>query len=728
MKKIHFYLLPALLLIACAGLQAQVTIGGATEPAPGAILDLNSLGGAKGGLLLSHIAITDLSKIPAGELLGITSEQDENLALSGIMVYNIGTANVPSGIYVWNGYCWSPDGSCTPIVTTSPTRAFTVYSTEYADMEVTADGCPMLTYTWYENTTASTTGGTPVSDANTRTYRTPTALPAGTHYYYCGVKSDYSDVVAVSDLFTVTVEVPCTAAPTITAASQYEYSVNKNAAQNLTVTANSNGGSNSYQWKSSANGSSNWQNAVGTGSNSETYTIPTTTAGTVYYRCEVSNSCGTSVSGTYTVTVRDCTDAPATPTLTITATSINRNGSVMLSCDDVGNGATTYAWTLPPGLTGSSTTRSITVTGATPDTYAANTISVEVTNACGNATATGSGGAITVNDCSGVPATPDAITGDATVISGLSYTYTISAVNGATSYVWTVTGTGWNTSGSTGTGISVTAGSVDGTITVKAHNDCGDSQVQTKTITVSPAAVTGSVTDSQGNSYTTVNFGAAGTWMTQNLRTTTGLTANSNPGTDTSLKYYWYPNNSQSTFNSHPEYGLFYTWAAATGRTGVSTNEANSSSQTQYRGICPSGWHLPSDYEWNQLEQVIAESAANLYSTTAAVTWETSFSTWTSMAPRGTFGQKMKSTTAVNGQATSGTSKARNAGGFDVLLLGVGSGANYGTVSYIWSSSSGDNSGGGDRAWYRCLHYNDDQSSRIDSYKHYMLNVRCKKN
>jgi hypothetical protein len=84
--------------------------------------------------------------------------------------------------------------------------------------------------------------------------------------------------------------------------------------------------------------------------------------------------------------------------LTITAATLYLNGTVSLSCTDVGNGATTYAWTLPNGLTGSSNTNTITVTGATAGTYAANTISVKATNACGNTTATGSGGAITVRD------------------------------------------------------------------------------------------------------------------------------------------------------------------------------------------------------------------------------------------------------------------------------------------------------------------------------------------
>jgi hypothetical protein len=62
MKAKNLFLLPALALFANATLQGQVTIGGVTEPAPGAILDLNST--AKGGLVLSNVTLTDLSAIP----------------------------------------------------------------------------------------------------------------------------------------------------------------------------------------------------------------------------------------------------------------------------------------------------------------------------------------------------------------------------------------------------------------------------------------------------------------------------------------------------------------------------------------------------------------------------------------------------------------------------------------------------------------------------------------
>jgi hypothetical protein len=103
MKRKTMFCMLSLYLLSAASLNAQVTIGGLTAPASGTLLDLNSLNGAKGGLVLSNIEIYDVSEIPANVLTGISKAQDENTYLQGMMVYNTGTASVPAGIYIWNG-------------------------------------------------------------------------------------------------------------------------------------------------------------------------------------------------------------------------------------------------------------------------------------------------------------------------------------------------------------------------------------------------------------------------------------------------------------------------------------------------------------------------------------------------------------------------------------------------------------------------------------------------
>src|SRR5690606_21513219 len=63
-----------------------------------------------------------------------------------------------------------------------------------------------------------------------------------------------------------------------------------------------------YQWEMSPNGTDSWTNASGPGSDTDTYTPPSTSAGTTYYRVVISatgNGCGQTISTTATVIVRE---------------------------------------------------------------------------------------------------------------------------------------------------------------------------------------------------------------------------------------------------------------------------------------------------------------------------------------------------------------------------------------------------------------------------------------
>jgi uncharacterized protein (TIGR02145 family) len=137
---------------------------------------------------------------------------------------------------------------------------------------------------------------------------------------------------------------------------------------------------------------------------------------------------------------------------------------------------------------------------------------------------------------------------------------------------------------------------------------------------------------------------------------------------------------------------------------------------------------LPSDYEWNQLEEVIALSAADTYSTTGPTTWNSEYTTTSGY--RGEHGQKMKSTTAVNSLSTNGTSKLYNAGGFDVLLVGYIYGnqaQSYGTNVNFWSSSS-NMTESTYTAWCRSFTYNYIAVNRQFVQKSHLFSVRCKQN
>jgi uncharacterized protein (TIGR02145 family) len=246
----------------------------------------------------------------------------------------------------------------------------------------------------------------------------------------------------------------------------------------------------------------------------------------------------------------------------------------------------------------------------------------------------------------------------------------------------------------------------------------------------------GTVADDECTCYPYTSFGAAGVWMTQNLQTTEkhydGINENLTPNdvASTTEPYYTYPritgvpnNLIDTAFNAHKDYGLLYNWVAATGRTDADTDERNTD-HAQHQGICPTGWHLPSDKEWIQLEEVIAVSAAGVYSTEGSVV----IGDLTNTSWRGSHGHKMTSTIDVNDHGSQGTSNSREDNGFDALLVGNVTGSGYalyyGLRAYFWSSSYGANSNGA----YRYLHSDNSPVYRGNTNRESRFSVRCKKN
>jgi uncharacterized protein (TIGR02145 family) len=205
--------------------------------------------------------------------------------------------------------------------------------------------------------------------------------------------------------------------------------------------------------------------------------------------------------------------------------------------------------------------------------------------------------------------------------------------------------------------------------------------------------------------------------MTQNLRST----QYSDKVNLTKESEYCYENDFQ---NEPMEYGVLYPWAVASRRSsaGADTDGVEDTpQQTPHQGICPEGWRLPSDYEWNQLEKVIAESDANVYSTQGSVTYGNLLTT----GYRGNHGSKMKSNSSQN-PAGDGTSLSNTDGGFNALLIGYGCGnSEFNNNAHFWSSSSVDTGKG----WSRELSRNNSGVNRSDSQnKTTFYSVRCKKN
>ena len=96
------------------------------------------------------------------------------------------------------------------------------------------------------------------------------------------------------------------------------------------------------------------------------------------------------------------------------------------------------------------------------------------------------------------------------------------------------------------------------------------------------------LTHIDGNEYNTVQIGTQ-TWMTDNLKTTTyndgtpipNVTDGATWGALITPAYSWYNND----INNKDPYGALYNWYAV-----------------ETENLCPSGWHVPGDEEWKELE------------------------------------------------------------------------------------------------------------------------------
>ena len=106
----------------------------------------------------------------------------------------------------------------------------------------------------------------------------------------------------------------------------------------------------------------------------------------------------------------------------------------------------------------------------------------------------------------------------------------------------------------------------------------------------------GSFVDSRNNTtYYTIQIGDQ-TWMAQNLKYA-GDEVSLGTTTSETEHYYYYVNGNEANSD---EYGYLYNWAAA--MNGASASDENPSG---VQGICPNGWHLPSDAEWTQLSDYL---------------------------------------------------------------------------------------------------------------------------
>ena len=295
---------------------------------------------------------------------------------------------------------------------------------------------------------------------------------------------------------------------------------------------------------------------------------------------------------------------PASPT--------NINGTVFIPCtnssmityniNDV-PGATSYTWKVPDNywvISSGQGTTSITVYITGNIGHIAD-ISVTADNNCGKSSAASL--SVTVE---GTPATPGPISGDSIVCGvqdvSLTKTWTIDPVPGSTLYEWGWTPLGfpdgWDLDTGQGTAsltLFVPRNASVGQINVKAGNACGWSDVRTFKVTVKNPCFecgTSTVKDADGNSYNTVQIGTQ-CWLKENLNVGTRINGNgaNNQANNGIIEKFCYGDD----VNNCNVYGGLYQWNEMMQY--VTTEKA--------QGICPAGWHIPSDLEWYTMENYL---------------------------------------------------------------------------------------------------------------------------
>lgn len=215
---------------------------------------------------------------------------------------------------------------------------------------------------------------------------------------------------------------------------------------------------------------------------------------------------------------------------------------------------------------------------------------------------------------------------------------------------------------------------------------CNDQPTSADAIwTPKPGAVPVAVDDIDGNTYRTVQIGDQ-VWLAENLRTTRYRNGDEIPYARTDRAWANEAEGMRCAHERNEEHartnGQLYNWFAV----------------DDERGLCPSGWHVPSDEEWNTLERTLGLSSVDARQE----------------GPRGIHAPALRS------EAWYGT----NVSGFSGLPGGYrndyGNFGDAGSFCYWWSSSPSDSN-----AWYRKLLAGADGVYRDNDGQRSGFSVRC---
>ncbi|MEO8587750.1 MAG: fibrobacter succinogenes major paralogous domain-containing protein [Flavobacteriales bacterium] len=211
------------------------------------------------------------------------------------------------------------------------------------------------------------------------------------------------------------------------------------------------------------------------------------------------------------------------------------------------------------------------------------------------------------------------------------------------------------------------------------------------TVLVPPNAVA----DVSGNIYSTIHIGSQ-RWMAGNLRTSHYSNGDPIPYVPDGTEWTSLTTGAWSNYDCDAAYdvlyGKLYNWYTV----------------SDSRNVCPAGWHVPTDADWMEMEQVLGVTVSDLDNTG-------------SRGVAANAGGQMK----ADGLWNSPNTGATDSSGYSAFPSGQrslgGIFNNIGTKGHWWSISEYDT----DMGWLRELSYNNAGIYRLYNYKTLGLSIRC---
>jgi uncharacterized protein (TIGR02145 family) len=160
------------------------------------------------------------------------------------------------------------------------------------------------------------------------------------------------------------------------------------------------------------------------------------------------------------------------------------------------------------------------------------------------------------------------------------------------------------------------------------------------------------------------------------------------------------------------KYGRLYDWSTAMALpSSCNSTTCSSSISSKHRGICPIGWHIPTNADWDKLYRYAdgTNGTSSPYDSPTA-------------------GKYLKAASGLYDCGPSGSGSSYlclDTHGFSALPGGYGySGGYFGDVGGygVWWSASENSSS---NAYYRIMYHNYESALYYNYYKNFLFSVRC---